>query len=187
MQIIPSLTLNQTDFITSVIDILNEFHQNIKFIYEVEHNSKISFLDVLLMRCNGKLDTTVFRKETNNDIYVHWGSFAPMTGKKGTWKNYTVQKHVSLSLMVSQSSYQNKHLILLKITTKTITTILITKRTTIRLSDKIVHTVKLPCKGDHGIDLIKSIVTSTKKLFPQKHDVRIITKDTKVCSQFYQR
>ena len=64
---------------------------------------------------------------------------------------------------------------------------LITKRTTIRLSDKIVHTVKLPCKGDHGINLIKPIVTSTKKLLPQKHDVRIITTDTKLSSQFYQR
>ena len=31
------------------------------------------------------------------------------------------------------------------------------------LSDKIVHTLKLPYKGDHGINLIKSIKTSTKK------------------------
>ena len=32
-----------------------------------------------------------------------------------------------------------------------------------RLSDKTVHTLKLPYKGDHGINLIKSIQTSTKK------------------------
>ena len=36
----------------------------IKFTYEVQHNGKVSFLDVLLMRCNGKLETTTFRKET---------------------------------------------------------------------------------------------------------------------------
>ena len=67
------------DFIKpNVIDILNRFHQNIKFTYEVEYNRKISFLVVLLMRCNGKLETTVFRKETNNDIYSHWRSFASM-------------------------------------------------------------------------------------------------------------
>ena len=47
--------------------------------YEVKHNGNTSFLDVLLMRCNGKLETTVFRKETNNDINLHWRSFAPMT------------------------------------------------------------------------------------------------------------
>ena len=62
---------------------MNTFYQNIKFTYEVEHNGKISFLDVLLMRCNGKLETTVFRKETNNDISFHLRSFAHMTWKKG--------------------------------------------------------------------------------------------------------
>ena len=44
-----------------------------------------------------------------------------------------------------------------------------------RLSDKIVHTLKLPYKGDHGINLIKSIKTSTKKALPEKHDIIILT------------
>ena len=35
----------------------------------------------------------------------------------------------------------------------------------------MVHTLKLPYKGDHGINLIKSIKTSTKKSLPEKHDV----------------
>ena len=78
-----TITYIKPDFITNVIDISNKFHQNIKFTYEVEHYSKISFLDVLLMRCNGKLKTTVFRKETNNDIYFHLRSFAHITWKKG--------------------------------------------------------------------------------------------------------
>ena len=61
-----------------------KFNENIKFTYEAEHNGKISFLDVLLMRQNGKLETTIFRKETDNNIYLHWRSFAPITWKKGT-------------------------------------------------------------------------------------------------------
>ena len=36
------------------------------------------------MRCNGKLETTIFCKETNNDIYLHWRFFAPMTWNKDT-------------------------------------------------------------------------------------------------------
>ena len=74
-----TITYIKPDFITDDISILNKFHQNIKFTYEVEDNGKISFLDVLLMRCNETLETTVFCKETNNDIYLHWRSFAPMT------------------------------------------------------------------------------------------------------------
>ena len=53
-----TITYIKLDFITNVIDILSKFHQNIKFKHEVEYNGKISFLDVLLIRCNGKLETT---------------------------------------------------------------------------------------------------------------------------------
>ena len=51
------------------------------------------------------------------------------------------------------------------------------------LSDKIVHTLKLPCKRYHGTNLINSIKASTKKSFPEFHDVRILT-GTKLSSQF---
>ena len=74
-----AITYNKPDFLTNVIGILNKFHKNMKFTYEVEHNGKTSFLDVLLMRIHGKLETIAFRKETNNDIVTHWRFFAPMT------------------------------------------------------------------------------------------------------------
>ena len=77
-----TITYVKRDSTTEVTDILNKFHKNIKLPYEVEHNGKISFLDVFLMRINGKLKTTVFRKETNNDIYLHWRSFTSITWKK---------------------------------------------------------------------------------------------------------
>ena len=90
------ITYIKPDFITDVINILNKFHENIKFTYEVEHT--ISFLDVLLMKSNGKLETNVFCKETNNDLYFHWRSYAPITWEKCTLraiilfcrKNYTI-------------------------------------------------------------------------------------------------
>ena len=52
-----------------------------------------------------------------------------------------------------------------------------------RLSDKFVHTLKLQYKGDHDINLTKSIKTSTKKSLPEKH-VTIILTGTKLSSQF---
>ena len=76
-----------------VIDILNFnlhfefiFDFTFKFTYEVEHNSKISLLDILLMTSNRELETTVFCKETNNHIYLHWRSFVSITWKKGAFR-----------------------------------------------------------------------------------------------------
>ena len=38
--------------IEHVLTILNSFHQNIEFTYELEQNGKINFLDVMLIRTN---------------------------------------------------------------------------------------------------------------------------------------
>ena len=67
-----TITYIKLDFITNNINILNKFHQNIKFTYEVQHNGKIPFLAVLSMRCNGKLKTTLFRKQLIT-IYTYIG------------------------------------------------------------------------------------------------------------------
>ena len=48
----------------------------------------------------------------------------------------------------------------------------------------MVHNLKLPYKGNHDINLIKSIKTSGKKMLPEKHDVRVILTGTKLSSQF---
>ena len=66
-----------------VINVLNSFHSNIEFTYEEEKDGQIPFLDVLLVRKNGTFETTVYRKLTNNGIYLHWKSFAPNTWKRG--------------------------------------------------------------------------------------------------------
>ena len=52
----------------------------------MENDHKLSFLYVLLIRNGESIETTVFRKSTNNDIYLNWNSFAPNTWKKGTLK-----------------------------------------------------------------------------------------------------
>ena len=176
-----TITYIETEFITNVIDILNKFHQNITFTYEVEHNRKISFLDVLLMRCNGKLENTVFRKETNNDTYLHWRSFAPMTWKKGTLRTlirraYTVCSNDNLlreELRHIEKSFTEFNGYPKWLLEQTLDSFELNNKnhnnninnenyndTNLNgLSDKIVHALKLPYKGDHGINLIKSIKT----------------------------
>ena len=77
----------KTDSTDYVLKMLNGFHRNIQFTYEVEIDSKISFLDVLvILDSNNNINTTVYRKSTNNDNYLNWESFAPDTWKCGTLK-----------------------------------------------------------------------------------------------------
>ena len=80
----------KTDSIDYVLKMLNGFHRNIQFTYEVEIDSKISFLDVLVIRdSSNNINTAVYRKSTNNDIYLNWESFAPDKWKWGTLKTLT--------------------------------------------------------------------------------------------------
>ena len=75
----------KTDSIQHVLNTLNSFHPNIQFTFETEQNNSIPFLDILLIRNNSsKIDTTVYRKSTHKDIYIHWQAFAPNTWKRGT-------------------------------------------------------------------------------------------------------
>ena len=58
----------KVDCIEHVLNELNLFHANISFTYEQEWDGMISFLDVLVMRKNNTIETTVYRKQTHNDI-----------------------------------------------------------------------------------------------------------------------
>ena len=51
-----------------------------------EDQTKLPFLEILLIRRGTKIEATVYRNSTNNDIYLNWGSFAPVTWKSGTLK-----------------------------------------------------------------------------------------------------
>ena len=79
-----------TDSIDYVLKMLNGFHRNIHFTSKVDTDSKISFLDVLVIHDSSNIiNTTVYRKSTNNDICFNWRSFAPGKWKWGTLKTRT--------------------------------------------------------------------------------------------------
>ena len=50
--------------------------RNIQFTYEKEVNNTLPFLDVLFTRNSDHIYTAVNRKETKNDLYLHWNPFA---------------------------------------------------------------------------------------------------------------
>ena len=71
----------------NVKETLNKFHSDIKFTYESESNGSISFLDVKVNRkIDGTFDTAVYRKDTDNSIYINWNAFATRQWKIGTLK-----------------------------------------------------------------------------------------------------
>ena len=67
-----------------VLTTLNSFLPNISFTYDKENDSQLPFLDVLFIRNGTHLDTTIYRKDTHNDLYLHWDAFASVSWKRGT-------------------------------------------------------------------------------------------------------
>ena len=69
-----------------ILSVLNSFDVNIKFTYELEHEGELPFLDVLLCRTGKKIYATVYRKATNNNVYLNWNAFTSINWKRGTLK-----------------------------------------------------------------------------------------------------
>ena len=67
-----------------ILTTLNSFQSNIKFNIEIEKKSAIPFLDVLVIKTPKLIHTTVYRKKTISDLYIHWNSFATNKWKRGT-------------------------------------------------------------------------------------------------------
>ena len=88
--------------ISTVNDIsnkINGFHQNIQFTYELEKNNKLAFL-VVLLKCNKvSIETIVYKKPTNSDIYLNWKSFSHCS-----WKPKTLKTIIRLVYLISSTS-----------------------------------------------------------------------------------
>ena len=74
----------KTDSVNEILLKLNSFHMNIQFTYETESNNMLPFLDVLVIRKNNDIETTVYRKPTNKAIYLNWNSFSSKYWERGT-------------------------------------------------------------------------------------------------------
>ena len=62
---------------------LNSCHVNKSLFIETEQNNKILFLDVNVIREQGKFITSVYRKPTFSGVNTHFDSFLPDTYKIG--------------------------------------------------------------------------------------------------------
>ena len=56
------------------LDFINNFHPNISFSMDKECNGQLSFLDILVSRCNGQFVTGIFRKKTFTGLGLNFFS-----------------------------------------------------------------------------------------------------------------
>ena len=80
-----------------VLSVLKTFHRNIKFPFEKMLNNTLSFLDILFIRNLDHIHTTVYRKESNNDLCLHWHAFAPIYWKRGTVRTLVNRAYIICS------------------------------------------------------------------------------------------
>ena len=84
------------DKIGYIVNQLNSFDGNIQFTFEMEEDSKLAFLDVMVIRnTNDTINTTVYGKSTNTDIYINWHSHSPLQWKKTT-ANVLIQRAIKI-------------------------------------------------------------------------------------------
>ena len=80
-----TLTTIKSSQIENFLQHLNSIHHHIQFTKEdSKPDGSMPFLDILITpREDGSLKTTVFRKPTHTDLYLHWDSNHTITSKYG--------------------------------------------------------------------------------------------------------
>ena len=82
-----------------ILSMLNNLHPNIQFTYETEYNFKLTFLDAMLCRDAENFVAAVYRKVTNNGLYLNWNSFAPHSLKRGMFQQQQIFLHYPLNIL----------------------------------------------------------------------------------------
>ena len=189
-----------------VINVLNSFHSNIEFTYEQEKDGQIPFLDVLLVRKNDTFKTTVYRKPTNNCIYLHWNSFVANTWKRGTLRSIITRAYdvcsndeflkQELSKIKADFLKINGYLkwvfdqIHQKVIEHREVSTEISKNDENNSTESTnnntnkVHIISLPYKGDKGKNLMKSLNNTLANVLPQGHTTKIVYSGKKLGSYF---
>ena len=194
-----TITWINIDCVDLVTEKLNEFHENIKFTHEIEKEGKISFLDVLLIRINNCIETTVFRKKTDTDIYLNWNAFAPLKWKRGTLRTLLLRAYTNCS---NEFHLQNEIRHLQHVFTeingypwwivrqetnklhrenKTAMNHVVAEEES--HDAKIEQLLVLPYQGERGDKLINSLVKTIAKV-EKKHETKIIYTGTKLSACF---
>ena len=180
---------------------MNSFHPSIQFTYETANNNSISFLDIELLRVGENIETRVFRKSTNTDLYIYWQSFAPLQWKHSTLKTlvycgYIVcsdEKHLYSELKYLQKVFHQNNGYPQWFINRVFDKVQddFTRQKTVKplpdtavLNDVRKQRLLLPSAGQNGCTLVKSLKTNLKKTLPSNVKLDIVYTGNKLSCKF---
>lgn len=88
--------------IDEMLSAFNSYHHRLRFTHEIEFNASINFLDISVIRHNGKLITNWYRKNTCSGRYINFFSNHPMKYKINTIYNF-----VDYAILLSNSCFHH--------------------------------------------------------------------------------
>ena len=156
-----------------------------------------------LIRTGDNIETCVFRKPTNTNIYIHWNSFAPFQWKFSTPKTYVSRAYIVCSNNQHPESELNH---LRKVfdnfnsyphwfITKVIIDVkndfnkqIVTPTSHIETTDSENNNIRKPIvillyAGEKGCILIKSLKKNLQRVLPVNIQTRIVYTGTRLSSQ----
>ena len=159
------------------------------------------FLNVSFIRDDEKINPTVFRKDTYNDLYLHWDSFSPISWKRGTLKSlisraYMICSNQSLvekELKHLKNAFHKKNgyplwminqVIETVKETINIETISANQLGTLEADNDKLNSLILPYAGPKGTNIIQSMNNNIKRILPNNLRTRITYTGRKFGSKF---
>lgn len=79
--------------IHNCVQVMNKQDRRIQFTFELESDGYLPFMDLGIHRKDDGFTTTVYRKPTHTDVYIHRRSHHPTTIKEGTMKTLACRAH----------------------------------------------------------------------------------------------
>ena len=162
----------------------------------MEKDGKLPFLDVLVIPKDYEVETTVYLKSTNNDIYLHWQLFSQTTRKRGAlqtldsgaFKVCSNDQHLQNEIKHLKKVLRDIHSYPNWIIERTIKKVKNQNETTRSIqvttnTEENKHLLMLPYKGKVGETTPKSLRNTLKSVIPAYNTFKIIYTGTKLASK----
>ena len=185
----------RSEYIDNIILALNSFHKNIKFTTEIEQDNTIPFLDILIIRKPGKIQTIVYRKKKSTDLDINCYSFASKSWKWGILKTLVRRAHINCSTgkhlkeelnHIIKTFYETNWVITkvfkdIKEITRSEMEIQVKEDKNITMKN---HLLVLQYEGEKGIHIVNSIERYVNKILPENVKIQIAFTGKRLSSSF---